>query len=947
MVKKIKKLPVILTALALSVAVLLAVVPFDSVFATAAESKTEIEALKKAWQDLRKLNTELLVTPNTTDSACKKTADSTELTDEEKAAFGDCYYHITSGGERGFTAAGGSFKDYSDKENVKYSFSYKLIFSGGGSNFEVKFFDTSWNVGSIWPYTSEKNKLKTITSGAGNIGGKDVRKTYGVIVNPNGNEVYIGGIYVTYDAPLGMEESFKGNSLRKLVKAAKQLDLSAVSNEAAEAFKSAIAAAENAIKPITVNETKYRKTRQNLISAWQKLTYEDRELWAIPNEKYLKETTEEQAQRFGLTAEALGECYAYVDLKALPDNTLQFFAFDGSKYFDSLKGAAKLKVAYSFIDDTGKPVTGDGGVIDLQFNAKDSTYPNSWVHSYSISGSSENFAGYFNGTEDVTYAKAFMNSGSKYNKIAIGGIYKITVKNEQLPYGYKNMELPVLLEYAARLDLSKYETASAANFSAVLENAKLMSNMYILSKCDSLTFTAKDGGVEFDADLGYKELITSAMNVNLSKAGNKKEILNALWMLRLCTADGAAIENLKVVWEKTENSLPENYARLSVKQWIAAGDNIGKISNQALNFEFAEELKQLKYYSTGVPEIATLKKYVAEAQKMNKNDFNALSWSNFNKVLIYAKKIVKTPSDYSQIYSDETLEKLLSVWGKLKYFSRTLYVDFSDYYQANPDVSVSLNPQDSRNTYAELVKNIKLDNGVDRAVKVVNLHPEDGVLWFAGKKLMSLNGYSSFEFYINLEKMDIKSGNGTLAIQLMNKDGTEWFDYYLHFSKSGVGNGWQRVVVPISSMINYKNGKRQSGIYMNENGFIVNGINFRLENSSGTFSISNIVALKECYAKAGVVPVIEPIAIYREPEKVKVIPKNPFTGLDRGDPWGDEYRATIKKDVIKKNPVNKTPVKDTDSVNYYILGAVLLLVILAAAGAVLVIVLKKRTAHRQ
>ena len=134
---------------------------------------------------------------------------------------------------------------------------------------------------------------------------------------------------------------------------------------------------------------------------------------------------------------------------------------------------------------------------------------------------------------------------------------------------------------------------------------------------------------------------------------------------------------------------------------------------------------------------------------------------------------------------------------------------------------------------------------------------------------------------------------------------------------------------------------------MNENGFIVNGINFRLENSSGTFSISNIVALKECYAKAGVVPVIEPIAIYREPEKVKVIPKNPFTGLDRGDPWGDEYRATIKKDVIKKNPVNKTPVKDTDSVNYYIWGAVLLLVILAAAGAVLVIILKKRTAHRQ
>ena len=204
------------------------------------EEGSKVLALKNAFSNLKITKTELLATPNTADSACKVTADSAELTDEEKAAFGEYYYHITDGIEKGYKAADKTFKDYSDKENVKYSFSYKLIFSGGGSNFEVKFFDTSWNVGSIWPYTSEKNKLKTITSGAGNIGGKDLRKAYGISVNPNGKEVYIGCIYASYDEPIALPGGYEFFSAEDWINAVYATDLSACT--VTDEFKAAFAA---------------------------------------------------------------------------------------------------------------------------------------------------------------------------------------------------------------------------------------------------------------------------------------------------------------------------------------------------------------------------------------------------------------------------------------------------------------------------------------------------------------------------------------------------------------------------------------------------------------------------------------------------------------------------------------------------------------------------------
>ena len=203
------------------------------------EEGSKVLALKNAFCNLKATKTELLATPDTSDSACKTTADSAELTDEEKAAFGDYYYHITDGGEKWYLPTGDTFKDYSDKENIKYSFSYKLIFSGNGSNFEVKFYDVNGKASGEWPYTDQKT-LKTITLGANSIGGADRRETKGISVNPNGNEVYMGCIYVSYDEPIALPKGCEFFSAEDWVNTVYATDLSTCT--VTEEFKAAFAA---------------------------------------------------------------------------------------------------------------------------------------------------------------------------------------------------------------------------------------------------------------------------------------------------------------------------------------------------------------------------------------------------------------------------------------------------------------------------------------------------------------------------------------------------------------------------------------------------------------------------------------------------------------------------------------------------------------------------------
>lgn len=887
--------------------------------------------LMNAWSGLLVQKTEVFAVPNA--AASHVTADNAELSDAAKEAFGE-YYGYSSGATMIYTYPSGmaGFKDYSGYTNVKFSITQ--LITNKNTSFGIKFGLSSGNFTS-WPY-SNKNALKTSEIPISKLNGSKI--TYIQMENPNKAELYTGCIFVSYEEPADIPEDSGLMSLRELVKAAEKVDLSEFSEEAANSFKGEIAAAKAAIEPIKVDSERMQLLKEGLISAWKQLKYYDEELFAIPEATYLKETTAEAAEAFGFSQEELGKYYCSINLKT--DQTVWFKAPDGSTNFDTLEDAVNLKFYYSFLDENGKKIIGvDGGTVHFQLNVTDTFYPNSWVEKTTIAPKE-----YLSGEKSVTSIKLFYNPRSKYDNFVMGSVYKTVIKTEALPYGYENMELPVLLEYAARLDLtdSKYLEDSVSVFENAVENAAGISDMLVMQRSEALYSAAEAAGIALSDDIAASELIAEAMNADISSCNEKEGFLAALWQMRLCSPDGASVEGLKSVWG---NALPENYAQLSVEQWIKEAEAMGNVSDS-----FGYALRQLKYYFSGIPDVSELKAYTDKALTMKQNNFVSKTYTVFFKQLSLAQDIIASPSGYSQSYVEEVLEALLGAWGGLKYYSRTSYVDFSDYFTGDPDIKLTFKPKDLRNTYAELIKDVKMENGVDRAVRAINVSGSDGVMSFEGKKLMSLNEYSAIEFYIKLdEDFKMPKGYAKFEIQLMNTEGTEWFNYYLVINSSTAKQGWLHYNISLDKFENYANGKRQKDIFINKNGFRVNRVRITLlDGSAGSFTLSNIAALKECNATAGVVPEIGGISIYREPEKVKVIPKNPFTGIDRGDPWGDEYRLTLNRgdtaadepNTVVKTEINKI-VKENKNFPVWLI-VIIAAAAVAAAGAGAFVIIKKR-----
>ena len=330
-----------------------------SVSAAGMNEAAAIAAFTDEWKKLTATRTELLATPNIADTSCKATADSTELTEEEKAAFGEYYYHITDGMKRGYSAAGGSFKDYSGNENVKYSFRYKVIDSGSGTSFGIKFYNKNYNAGSKWP-SPTANTLQGMVENAVNIDGLDVRNTAAIEVEPNGKEVYIGCIYASYDEPIALPEGYEFFSAEDWVNAVYATDLSDynVTDEFKASFAELQTYAENDSKILALKK------------AYSNLETTKTELYAIPNENY-RYSTEELSDE---ERTAFGEYY-YVNATGSSEANYQppvgqaaFADYSGKsnvkytfRYKQNKAGNFQVKLSYTKTDGTsGEINTWDG-----------------------------------------------------------------------------------------------------------------------------------------------------------------------------------------------------------------------------------------------------------------------------------------------------------------------------------------------------------------------------------------------------------------------------------------------------------------------------------------------------------------------------------------------------------------------------------------------------------
>ena len=288
-------------SLILSIAILASCFSTLGISAATADETEAITALKAAWADLTENKTELLAIPVAAQR--KETATATDLTDEEKAAFGDYYYYNADGVQYNYTYPAGQsgFKDYSSKSNVRYYFNAKI--TNKSANFNVNIcYGASWSWQGLWSYC-DQNVFKKFTYDASNVGGADIRKINAIqIQNPNKAELYLGCIYVSYDEPVDIPANYEFFTAEDWLNTVYSTDFTGYN--VTDEFKAAFKALENC----TVEGKKLSALKE----AYGSLKNTTTELFAIPQEGQRKET----ATATDLTDEekaVFGEYYYYND----------------------------------------------------------------------------------------------------------------------------------------------------------------------------------------------------------------------------------------------------------------------------------------------------------------------------------------------------------------------------------------------------------------------------------------------------------------------------------------------------------------------------------------------------------------------------------------------------------------------------------------------------------
>lgn len=897
-------------------------------------------ALIAAWSNLQYTAYEAVAVP-------KSTLYDTDESVREKmgidadVAIGEKYTRFAFGNGLYFTPADGT--GWSQKDLSKYSKLYYYIRSFSDDQYTVYdkgSYYVNYYVNKVPAKTAypnvEKGKAKLVTykpteKGLTNI---ELKRN-----GSNGKYVLVTSVMGEYTALKDFPEHGRLLSLRKLVKVAEAVDLTGVSAENVQLFQNALATAKESIPEIVIDTAEVERVKTALIEAWSSLSREERRVWAVPAEKYRKETTGEIETLTGVKQENWGPYYAQADLTT---ETITFVPPGGKDDFDSLANSYKLTAYTTFFNTAMQKAKAGEGVCVFQLDNSVASYPNNYSSSFSLTANSQKgaFGKYFAGTKPSSI-RIFKENSSKANILTIGCLYAVYTEKAQLPYNYAKMSLPLLVDYANQAAIEKFEPALQAAFTDALQTAAALSERMRLAATEKLLKAAEQASLSLDAE----DLIGSAMAADLSAVAEKEVFLSALYTLRQYTEEGFHIDMLKTAWENLGLALPENYAQRTVEEWIQAAKALTISSDDAaLVKSFRAALRNLIYYFTGVVDTEELGDYVNRALTMRAADFTKRTWEDFGAVLTRAQALVSNPSAYTQADADSVTEELLEAWGKLKYYARSLYLDVSDYYKNDATVKVSTKFKEEH-TYQALVKDLQLSNGLDCATKVSGISKGD-TFQYGGQELISLKGFDYIEFYVKLDKDFVLTSNGQLAVQLMCKGGREWFDYYINLPKSWVGGDWQKIEIPVNEFKNYKNGKRQKDVLLTNTESTIMTAKIFMNSGSGTLYFSSISAAKECPVTAGVVPTIPKIKLDRPPVIKRPAPKNPFVGLDRGDPWGDEYRANLKPVIDDKNGDHQKdiiqPEEPKKHRTVYVLAGVGAL-LLAGAGATAVwVILKKK-----
>ncbi len=708
-----------------------------------------------------------------------------------------------------------------------------------------------------------------------------------------------------------------------------------------------------------------------------------------------KTATQSIIEKYGLSEEDyadLGGVYSYVDITAVTNGDLFFRDINGKDNDLKLSNYEKISVFVKIFDKDEKPVD---GCLSFQINegqdGSQTAYP--WPKSsgwrYTVQYDNSRYKDYFSGAKTANNMKFQKNSNSKYVLVGAFRGYR-TVKAEGLPENYEDMTLDELVSLALTVEYSGFENAD--KFKSALRDARealdisevykdelleemkkldvdLPNNTDKLSLVDLVYITEKINIEPQDApdfaekllnaqtlisdrknkvieelsnigeslldsvkELSADEFANEILNLDLSQNKNYlTEFKNSFEQFYILTSAGQVSQQFLSVYKKITD-LPENYQILTIDDLIALSENTDDsgLSDVILNSKKSAYEGLKDQLTKGKAKTDKLEKLIKDGSQIDLRDFSNDTSISFEKSLRNSNSVLEFKKIFTQNDIDTVKAELLDAWGKLKVYNRTLWVDFLEYYTGeNPEAHHNTERADFSHSGAKITA---LHNGVNTGLKVTEQpsgwHPVNHY----GIELENLKEYSFIEAYFKASPETFK-GNA-LTFQLQSASGVEWYNYTFPLSSDLITGNWEKIELQLDKFSKVKNETPDTMKLTEDVGFRAYRIRVMNEGEgNNTYELSSLVVVSLKPVEAGIVPEIPKLVVKDRSEEISKIPHNPFTGIDRKDPWGDEERKNstaekgdnqivsddlpIKTETAKKTSFDNKGDKNIDSGNFF------------------------------
>ena len=488
--------------------------------------------------------------------------------------------------------------------------------------------------------------------------------------------------------------------------------------------------------------------------------------------------------------------------------------------------------------------------------------------------------------------------------LSFGSMIGSYVVKPDYPLGADKLSFIDFVEAAENCDMTGFD---ATEFNAALDECKALIESRRQAVEDALTSASQTLPENVD-DLSVSELIAAAKAYVIDDAAKRNELGRAVWMLNLLTDEGPVIDALATLW-KNISTLPENHRLLTAQEWLVAAENLDISSvedNKKANFEsLIEELKDL--LSKGKSDIAELSDLVNKANTMNYYDFTSASWTDFEKALTDATTVITNYANVTQKTVDAASESLLAAWGNLKMYVRTQFFDFMEYFlQTDPQMSLSMGGTAVDSSV--IAEKVSVPNGANAAAVVANQPTGwNYVVNGGGVDLINISKSELIEVWFKANKDTNTMSH--LSVQLMTAGGNKYYTAEVSLPVTLRDGEWNRIEIPITS---FMSNDYKSNLSLDES-FVPSRIRLVSTVGVGNYSIANFAVVTTEAVEAGVVPNVPKMKINERKEVVYEPPKNPFTGIDRGDPWGwEEKKKNPLKDKVTEEEIEDTNTNSSD-----------------------------------